>query len=164
MNRESLNKLIDEIDTVIRPQGFRCIETQWLASGMPVLRLYIDHVDTNNKEGVTVDECAEVSRLLSDFLDSKIEQQYNLEVSSPGVERPLRKMEHFIDQLNNGKKIKVKLLSPSFNRSNGTGELIDINQKENMVTLSTDNGPWSFSLDKLKQASLVYDWNIKTPH
>ena len=62
-----------------------------------ILRLYIDRLDS---EGVTIDDCTTVSRLVSDSLDAEgfsdqIRGRYNLEVSSPGLDRPLVKPVHF---------------------------------------------------------------------
>ena len=61
----------------------------------PTLQVMIDVAD--HSRDLTVDDCAEVSRKLSDVLDEKdpIKEKYSLEVSSPGLDRPLTKPEHF---------------------------------------------------------------------
>ena len=72
-----------------------------------VLRVFID-----TPAGVSLDDCAEVSRALSQYLDVEdcIDHAYHLEVSSPGIERPLRSVGEFERYL--GKKAKVKLHDP----------------------------------------------------
>lgn len=72
-----------------------------------VLRLTIDKLD-----GISLDECAAVSRELSQLLDIEdfIDQKYNLEVSSPGLDRPLKSMADFERFV--GRKAKVKTVEP----------------------------------------------------
>ncbi len=69
-------------------------------------------IDTDKEGGITLDDCADVSRAISDILDERdfIEQSYYLEVSSPGIMRELRKAEHFECCI--GDEILVKLIRP----------------------------------------------------
>ena len=69
-----------------------------------IFRLYI-----TSKEGISLDKCAEVSRILSPIFDVEppLEGEYTFEVSSPGIERKLVKQEHFIASI--GEKVKIKL-------------------------------------------------------
>jgi ribosome maturation factor RimP len=92
-------------ETLLPSMGLELVEVQFRLEGHGwVLRLYID-----GKEGITVDHCSQVSREVGDFLDVEnlIDHAYHLEVSSPGLERPLRSMKDFQTYL--GKKAKVKL-------------------------------------------------------
>lgn len=160
MNRSQLNEIMKQVEERIHALGFSCLDVHWVTSGSPTLRIFIDLVTADGDRAVSIDDCERVSRLLNDWqeLDDLIEQPYQLEISSPGVERPLRKAEHFAAQVGKDQPIKVKLYDLIENRRNGTGLVTDVNTKENVVTLSTELGPWTFPLDKLKQASLVYDW------
>ena len=83
-----------------------------------MLRIYIDHPD-----GVTLDDCSAVSDQISGVLDVEdlIRQAYTLEVSSPGIERPLLTKQHY--ELYIGAMIKVKSYTPFNNRKNFTGHL-----------------------------------------
>lgn len=94
-----------------------------------VLRIFID-----SDEGVTLDECESVSRALSDRLDEidPIKGAYELEISSPGIERVLKRAWHFDKAI--GKKVSVKL----FGAENGKKEIVG-------VLLSADDN--SFKLD-----------------
>ncbi len=85
--------------------GLELVEVQFRLEGHGwVLRLYID-----GKEGITVDHCSQVSREVGDFLDVEnlIDHAYHLEVSSPGLERPLRSLKDFKTYI--GRKAKLKL-------------------------------------------------------
>ncbi|MGD8561887.1 MAG: ribosome maturation factor RimP [Desulfarculaceae bacterium] len=82
-------RLLELIEPVVRSEGLVLVELVWRREGKgQVLRLYVDRPDG----GITLDECAEVSRQVSDLLDVEdfIEQRYNLEVSSPGLTRRLK--------------------------------------------------------------------------
>jgi ribosome maturation factor RimP len=89
--------------------------------GHRTLRLYIDH-----REGVTHDLCGRVSEVVGKALDDAdaIDGSYTLEVSSPGLERPLRKREHFQSQL--GKKVYVKARVPVEGRKVWQGQLVEV--------------------------------------
>jgi ribosome maturation factor RimP len=92
-------------ETLLPSMGLELVEVQFRLEGHGwVLRLFID-----GKEGITVDHCSRVSREVSDFLDVEdlIGHAFHLEVSSPGLERPLHSMKDFQRHL--GKKAKLKL-------------------------------------------------------
>jgi len=92
-------------ETLLPSMGLELVEVQFRLEGHGwVLRLFID-----GKEGITVDHCSQVSREVGDFLDVEnlIAHAYHLEVSSPGLERPLRSMKDFQTYL--GRKAKLKL-------------------------------------------------------
>ena len=82
------------------------------------LMLYID-----SENGITMDDCEKVSRKVSEVLDEKdpIEQGYFLEVSSPGIDRPLKKDRHFMASIN--KKIAIHLFAPLNGKKNFQGVL-----------------------------------------
>jgi len=85
--------------------GYELVEVEYLSTyGRWVLRLYID-----KGNGVTIDDCADVSRELGDIIDIKeiIDHEYVLEVSSPGLNRPLRREKDFIRAV--GSRIKLKM-------------------------------------------------------
>lgn len=78
--------------------GYEVVELRWGGSGRrPMLKLRIDRPDTVPGGGVTVDECASVSRALESWLDEHegLSERYVLEVSSPGVDRPLVRSRDF---------------------------------------------------------------------
>ena len=151
MNRIQLDQVISVVEHVIGSAGFECVEAEWIANEN-VLRLYVDR-----PEGIDLEGCTKVSRLLYENadLDAMIPGSYSLEVSSPGLERPLRRRSHFEKVV--GETVQVKLQSKVSDRKNATGRLIEV--IEDKVTLETTQGPWSFPIDQVQKASLVYSWN-----
>lgn len=97
---------VEEFANALLPSmGLELVEVQFRREGHGwVLRLYIDC-----EQGITVDHCADVSRELSDFLDVEdlIDHPFSLEVSSPGLERPLKSFRDYTRFV--GRKVKVKL-------------------------------------------------------
>ena len=92
MLRDTLTALLQP---VVEGLGYELWELEYLPGrGNALLRIYID---TEAHEGITVDDCERVSRAVSEILDAEdpIPGNYTLEVSSPGIERPLRTARHF---------------------------------------------------------------------
>lgn len=81
-----------ELEARVEALGFELVDMRWSGSARrPALRVRIDRADSTPGHGVTVDECARVSRGLEPWLDEleQVPEKYVLEVSSPGVDRPL---------------------------------------------------------------------------
>jgi ribosome maturation factor RimP len=81
-----------ELEDRVEDLGYELVDVRWGGSGhRPMLKLRIDRPDSTPGSGVTVHECAEVSRALEPWLDGHedLSDRYVLEVSSPGVDRPL---------------------------------------------------------------------------
>src|SRR5207248_6671079 len=116
--------------------GLELVDVEFAGpGGHPTLRLYIDKVGG----GVTLDDCTQVSRALSAALDVEdpIAGRYELEVSSPGLDRPLRTREHFERFL--GSKVRVKTYGPladAENRKTFVGKLLAY--EENKVVVDVD--------------------------
>lgn len=106
---DTIDKRVEAVALpVLEEMGLELVEVQYRReqSGW-VLRLIIDKQD-----GVTLDDCAAVSREISQLLDIEdfVDQAYNLEVSSPGLNRPLKSMADF--QRFTGRKAKIKTIEP----------------------------------------------------
>jgi ribosome maturation factor RimP len=181
LNRAKLDEVINLVSRVIEPAGFECIEAEWVGSEQ-ILRLYVDRLPSNvltvvpvvvddkradSTAGIDLEGCVAVSRMLVEFeeLDALISGAYTLEVSSPGIERPLRSRKHFEQYI--GNTVQVKLADKNLPRRNGMGRLIDVSGDDDSdarVTVETEQGPWTFPLGSLQRASLVYDWNGAGKH
>jgi ribosome maturation factor RimP len=107
----------------------------------PTLRVYIDHPD-----GVTLDLCERVTRHLSDY-----RERYSLEVSSPGVDRPLTKPQHFNRFL--GRRARVRLRDSAEGHKQLTGELVGATDSE--VTLAAGDGVVTIPYDQIVRSNLV---------
>ena len=157
MNRELKNKIIHLIEPVLADIGFCCLDVSWV-SASKALQVFIEDLS-----GATdIDSCVKATRALNEIsaLDEMIDGAYNLEVSTPGLERPLRLKEHFERAL--GSKLKVKLIKPFNEQKAGTGSLGAVaadSKGETMITLETSRGEWSFPIELVDEANLVYDWN-----
>lgn len=112
-----------------------------------IFRVYI-----SSNDGISLDKCAEISRLISPILD--IEEpmggKYNLEVSSPGIERKLKKPRHFISSV--GSLIKVK----DFEKNILKGKLLAADDNE--IKVETEHGDEIIAYDEISSASTYYEW------
>jgi ribosome maturation factor RimP len=106
-----------------------------------LIRLFIDHPD-----GVSLALCERVTALLPE-----IREQYALEVSSPGIERPLSKPEHFRRYL--GSRARVRTTEPHDGRRSFTGELVGASDAE--VTVADPAGVVSIAYDDIQRSNLV---------
>ena len=125
------------------------------AGGRRLLRIYLD--SQGGERAVTVEDCEQTARRLGDSLDAHeaMEDNYMLEVSSPGLDRPLRKREHFERVL--GGRIKLRTRSPQQGRRNFVGNLEDI--REDRLTIRTDDGrSYELELADLDKANLQYEF------
>lgn len=114
-----------------------------------LLRIYID-----SQQGVTLDDCSLVSTQVSAVLDVEdpIAGQYTLEVSSPGVERPLFTLEHFKRYA--GKKVQVRLYAPLDGRKNFTGIIDHID--DDHIVLDVDGEKIKLPLASITKAHLIF--------
>jgi len=115
-----------------------------------VLRIYID-----KPEGITLDDCEKVSHQVSGILDVEdpIAGEYSLEVSSPGVDRPLFLEQHY--QRFAGHRARIRLAVPMNGRRNVTGTLMSAGQGE--VVVETEGEQLTLPLEQIAQARLVPD-------
>jgi ribosome maturation factor RimP len=134
---------------LVADMGLELVDVQYRREGHGwVLRLYID-----SEQGITIDDCAAVSREISAWLDVEdlIDQAYHLEVSSPGLDRPLTRMEHFARFT--GQKARIKLKEPREGRRVYTGI---IQQAEgDRVVLMVDGSPVDFGFAEIAAAKLA---------
>lgn len=113
-----------------------------------ILRVFIE-----GKEGISVDDCAEVSRQVSSILDVEdpIKDEYTLEVSSPGMDRILFKPEQYPDYL--GQQLSVKTRMPIDGRRKFKGLLNNIEGKD--LVLQVDNSEYLIPFNNIEKAQVV---------
>ena len=132
-------KIADKVFALINPvicdMGYELLGLEYVSSGKhSVLRVYID-----SDSGVGVNDCESVSRQVSAIMDVEdpISGQYNLEVSSPGIERPLFTIAHYRRFL--GNDISLRLYRPMDGRRKFTGSIGSISEANNTIELVTSS-------------------------
>jgi ribosome maturation factor RimP len=121
--------------------------------GRWILRVFID-----KEGGVTIDDCADISRELGDVIEAEniIGFSYVLEVSSPGLNRPLKKETDFIRSI--GKMVTLKMSKPINKRRNFVGRLTHV--KGGMISLATDeHNVIDLHLDAIDKARIKYEFD-----
>jgi len=115
-----------------------------------IVRLFIDHPD-----GISLDDCEKASLAVSALLDVEdpLPGQYNLEVSSPGLDRRLTKVEHF--QRFTGETLKVQMRFPIAGRKRFRGTLVSSDDEH--IVVEVDGEPHSLPLATIDTARLVPD-------
>ena len=148
-------KIVDKVFSIINPividMGYELLGIEYVASGKhSVLRLYIDC-----EKGIRVNDCETVSRQVSSIMDVEdpISGQYNLEVSSPGIERPLFVISHYQRFL--GHDVHLRTYRPIDGRRNFTGSIGSVQETVNTIELVTELGPINLDIDLIEKANLV---------
>ena len=134
---------------VIEANHFELVDVEFVKeAGTRYLRLYID-----KEGGITIDDCELVSRAFGDLLDQEdfIEESYILEVSSPGLGRPLKKEKDFLYFM--GEKIEVKLFRPLEGSNNWVGRLTGY--QDGRFTIDADGRRLELAV---KDARLIRPW------
>jgi ribosome maturation factor RimP len=161
-----LPDLLAEWDCRLENMGFDLVEAAWVGSlRRPILRIKMDLPDSVvGKGGVSVGECAQVSRALEPWLDQhpEIPERYVLEVSSPGLERPLtrpRDWERFV-----GQQVLVKGKGlPGALGNRVEGEILGVEAGEGESLLAALLLPSGerilIPLDGIQKAHLIYRWD-----
>ncbi|NKC13544.1 MAG: ribosome maturation factor RimP [Gammaproteobacteria bacterium] len=140
-------KLTGLLHPSIQMLGYEFVGLEYHAGGAGMLRIYIDQPG-----GVTIDDCADVSHQVSGVLDVEdpIATAYTLEVSSPGVFRPLMKAEHY--KRFAGERVKVELESSHEGRRRFRGTLIEL--VDDTVVIEEEGARFEFPLSMVARATL----------
>jgi ribosome maturation factor RimP len=150
-----VEQLRELLEPVVQSEGMELVDLEYRreSHGM-VLRLFID-----KEGGVSVNDCAKVSQVVGDLLDVSdlIAAHYHLEVSSPGLDRVLRKVEHFEKQI--GNIINVKTTMPIEKRRRFKGILVDT--KPEGITVNCEGQLFEIPLALVERAKLCYFESIE---
>lgn len=156
----------EQLERRLQDLGYDLVDEEWAGSDRrPILRIRIDHLDPGlaDEQGVTVDECAEVSHELEAWLDDApdVPERYTLEVSSPGVDRPLRRSRDFLRFI--GREVAVK--GPEVLAGRATyleGELLGLEEEPDgpgSVLLRLPGGDEvKIPRDRISGAHLIFRW------
>jgi len=145
------HKLTAMLRPAVEETGKELLGVEYLSAGNhSVLRLFIDH-----ENGIDVDDCAEVSRQVGAILDVEdpISSEYSLEVSSPGLDRPLFDKAHFEAVVN--ETIEVKISMPLNGRRKFKGKLIAV-ENDSLIVM-VDNEEYELVISNIDKAHLVFN-------
>lgn len=146
-------KVENLIKNKIEDLGYELYDVQYVKEGKDYfLRVFID-----KESGIDLEDCEQISREINPLLDEKdfIKEMYFLEVSSPGVERVLRKEKHFKESI--GKEVEIKLFRPIEKQK----EYVGILEKwdENTVYLKINEKEIQIERKNISIMKLKYNWD-----
>jgi len=148
--RSAPDNLTLTIRQVVEPMGYELVGIELLSRQKMgvLLRIYID-----SSKGITLDDCTAVSHQVSGLLDvdDPIEENYDLEVSSPGLDRPLFDREHF-DRFK-GKKARIRMRIKLGGRRRYEGILVGVEDDD--VILDVEGEKFNLPLDQIESARLI---------
>lgn len=147
---ELIEQIREKFETITGELGFELVELSGVRlGGHTVIRAFI-----HKPGGVTLDDCTVVSRAYSDYLDLEdpIRGKYRLEVSSLGLDRPLKEPADFKRRL--GEEVRLELKPGDNSKNTVTGKLI--NTDENGVTIEMDGEEQNFTYDLIVRGKILY--------
>jgi ribosome maturation factor RimP len=147
------DKLVGLLEPLVESLGYELVLLEFNAhKGSALVRLFIDAAG-----GVTLGDCEKVSREVEGLLDVEdpIPQNYRLEVSSPGLDRPLIKPAHYARFA--GQQVRVQLTAPRDGRRKFQGVLRGM-REDNVVLETADAGTVELALGNIERARLVPDF------
>ncbi|WP_460126821.1 ribosome maturation factor RimP [Pseudomonas sp. S2_C03] len=134
---------------VVEALGYQCWGIEFISQGKhSVLRVYID-----KEGGILIEDCTKVSHQVSAVLDVEdpISSEYALEVSSPGMDRPLFTLEQFASHA--GEQVKIKLRSPFEGRRNFQGLLRGVEEQD--VVVQVEDHEFLLPIDMIDKANII---------
>jgi ribosome maturation factor RimP len=146
--------ITDLIKPVLEDMGYELVGVEYVASGKhSILRVFID-----TEQGINIEDCETVSHQLSAIFDVEdpIVSPYNLEVSSPGIERPLFNIGHYQRFL--GNDIRLRLVRPINGQRKFKGAIGSVSETNNSIELLTTLGSVTLDIDMIEKANLVADF------
>jgi ribosome maturation factor RimP len=153
---ESLDVWLSSIRGHIASLGFELVDLRRAGTlDRPILQLRVDRPDSTPGHGITAEECARVSRGLERLLEARglVGPRYVLEVSSPGIERPIRWPEHWRRSV--GRRARI--------RADGVPgrpevEILELPDDEHVRVRLPDGSERTLPLAGVREARLTYDW------
>ncbi len=151
MDKEIVDRVRAIADPIISDEGMELVDVEYRRESRGwVLRLYLD-----KGEGVTLDDCTRISQAVGRSLDVEdlIQAPYTLEVSSPGLTRPLKTEKDFMKYRNS--LIKVKTLDAIQNRRLFKGRLVGVSDSQ--IEIEAEGGIFQIPLSNVAKANLEVD-------
>lgn len=152
-NKEVILKKIENIVTpVVEEMKLSLVDIEYLQDGgYWYVRIYVE----KENEDITLEDCAALSNKIDEDIDKLIDQRFFLEVSSPGIERPLKKIADYIRF--KGEKAKLSLKHKVNDNKNFEGTIVDC--KDNIVFLEIkEQEIMEIPFSEIRKANLVYEF------
>ena len=152
----SVDALLLPIRDHVAGLGFELVDLRRAGTlQRPILQVRVDRPDSRPGQGVTAEDCAGISRSLERFLESRalVGPRYVLEVSSPGLERPLRWPEHWRRFVGQRARIRATALG-----GRRVVEILAVPDDRHVVVRAEDGRETTLVLDEVAEANLVVDW------
>jgi ribosome maturation factor RimP len=154
----SADTLLAPIRDHVAGLGFELVDLRRTGTlQRPILQVRVDRPDSRPGQGVTADDCAAISRSLERFLESRamVGPQYVLEVSSPGMERPLRWPEHWRRFIGRQARVRAEALA-----GRQQVEILAVLDDGRVVLRREDGSEVTLPLDEIRDATLVADVEV----
>lgn len=148
-NRELIRQIWEAMEPHLAEQGYELVELEYgRQGGSGLLRFFIDKAGG----GISLDDCTAVSQLLSPLLDrlDLVSERYLLEVSSPGIDRPVRKPADFRRFL--GEPLRLRSVAPVEGRSQYRGVLIGF--EDGLISMDCNGTTCTIHIENVKSARL----------
>ena len=151
------NRVVTAVTEAVAPVaedlGYRLWDVEYVKEGARrVLRVTID-----NDDGITIDDCEQMHRAIDPVLDAidPIEESYDLEVSSPGIERDLRTDAHIDASV--GERVEVRFFAPVEGRKTVEGVLLG-RDEAGAILVETDGAPRAFPRESVAKIRTVFEF------
>lgn len=154
---DNQQKIIEKIEKIVTPvvneMGLSLVDIECMQDGgYWYVRIYVENLNGE----ITLEECAAISGKIDEDVDKLIEQRFFLEVSSPGIERPLKKIEDFIRF--KGEKIKVSLKHKINDKKSFEGIITEC--KDNIIFLEIEEeNIVEIPFSEVKKANIIYEFD-----
>ena len=150
--------IAERVEALVAPciteLGYRIWDVEYVKEGAEwYLRVTLDSDD-----GIDIDDCEKVSRAINPIIDEAdpIEYFYYLEVSSPGLERVLRKSEHFEASI--GSEVEIRLFAPDENKKKSYVGILSAYDEETL-TIEVDQASQKIPMSKISKVQTVFDFS-----
>ncbi len=153
--KQAPDHLVKLIEPIVEGLGYECVGIEYNPHPKNgLLRVYIDR-----EQGIDIDDCSKVSHQISGVLDVEdpIQGNYNLEVSSPGLERPVFKLKQFEQYI--GSIVKINLYKPVNNRRKMMGKILAVNGEN--IQLDVDGQIFDIPFQSISKANLGSEYDIE---
>ncbi len=153
----SPDDLLEPIRAQVAALGFELVDLRRTGTlERPILQLRVDRPDSRPGHGITADDCARISRVLERFLESRglVGPRYVLEVSSPGLERPLRWPEHWRRFIGRRARVRAEGLA-----GHPEVEIVAVPDEGHVVLRLPGGEERAVELARVREAHLVMDWD-----